>query len=404
MIQTDADVRTEGATRTRYIAGLLEWAGVGLAVTVAIWACARFWQLGYGVEGAASPTAALHDEGGGASGIASGARGAAASGSATTSFLATLVVLIAGLAGGGLLWAAGDALRTLERLPAELAERTARGPEFTPSVGASAAAVGGLGDKHAETLVLLLREVRDISLLNESQRTRRLETLGQTLAADLEREVPALLREHRWREARRRIQEARARFPTFAQFEALERQVETARAQVETRDIEHAERQVSDLAALEAWDRAADVVRELLERHPDSEQAQQLAARVRNKFERSQAEQRERLMAHAQAAANGRDWPAALQTAQQVIQRYPKSPEAEALRLQMPTLLANSEIQQRQRMEAQIRDLVQQRRFDGALAAAHELIDRYPNSPQAEALRVQLPKLQRMATGLGAGF
>jgi hypothetical protein len=52
-------------------------------------------------------------------------------------------------------------------------------------------------------------------------------------------------------------------------------------------------------------------------------------------------------------------------------------------------------------MEARIRDLVKQGRFDTALQSAHELIDRYPNSPQAEALRGQLAKLHQRAVAMG---
>lgn len=293
-------------------------------------------------------------------------------------------------------WGLAELVRRLETLPGLIAAR--RGGVTWPAPTTAPAA---LDEQHLEGITALLRELRDISLLDDTQRAKRLEAQGRALAADLEREVPALLREHRWREARRRVQDARVRFPTLAQFEALERQIETMRAQVEAHDIESAERQINDLAALHAWERAADVVRELLARHPDSQKANALAARVRQQYDKTQAEQRTRLMAQAQDAVRARDWSTALAAANTIIQRYPRSPEAEALRLQLPTLQENVEIQTRQRAEARIRELVKQGRFDVALQSAHELIDRYPNSPQAEALRGQLAKLHQRAIAMG---
>ena len=106
-------------------------------------------------------------------------------------------------------------------------------------------------------------------------------------------------------------------------------------------------------------------------------------------------------MAQAQEAANRREWKTALSLALTVIQRFPKSPEAQALRMQLPTLRENAEIQARQRMEAEIRDLIKARRFDEALRITDELIQQYPNSPQAAVLREQLPRLEEKAAAMG---
>lgn len=374
MLDTEEPAPREGTSRSRVIALLLETGGIALALVVAVWALARFWQI---------------------------AR--AESATAAADVLAALAVLLGGFVGGIVLWGMAELIRRLDALPAALEHSSAR-TRAIESLPPAASPAPLLNDAQGATIVELLREVRDISLLTPEERTKRLETAGRALAAELEREVPRLLREHRWREARKRVQEARERFPTFSQFEQLEKQIETMRAQVESRDVEQAERQIHDLSALEAWERAADVVRELLERHPDSEKANALAATVRMKYEKSQAEQRARLMAHAQELVRQRDWQGALQTANTIVQRYPKSPEAEALRLQIPTLAENAEIQIRQRMEAQIRELIRERRYDAAYQSANDLIDRYPNSPQAEALRAQLPKLRERAAAMASSF
>lgn len=377
----EEDRQPAGVSQARLIASLLEAGGVALFLATAIWTVTQFWRIGQ----SAGEFSALSTQPAGNPSAA-----------AALDPLTAVAGLVLGFCGGLMLLGLAQVVRRLDALPGALSG-SRREPDFSPP--------GPVRPYFDETkldaMVSMLRELRDISLLNDSQRAKRLETQGQALATDLEREVPALLREHRWREARRRIRDARERFPTSAQFEALERQIETMRAQVEAHDIDSAERQVNDLAALQAWERAADVVRELLARHPDSAKANALALRVRQQYDKTQAEQRARLMAQAQEAVRARNWQAALQTANTIIQRYPRSPEAEALRLQVPTLEENVEIQARQRTEARIRELVKQGRFDVALQMSHELIDRYPNSPQAEVLRKQLDKLHQRVRAMG---
>jgi len=109
-------------------------------------------------------------------------------------------------------------------------------------------------------------------------------------------------------------------------------------------------------------------------------------------------------MAEAQEASNAREWKKALQLATMVIQRFPRSPEAQALRMQLPTLQENAEIQIRQHMESEIRELIKQHRFDEALRIAHELLQQYPDSPQAAVLREQLPRLEEKASAMGLRY
>jgi hypothetical protein len=176
------------------------------------------------------------------------------------------------------------------------------------------------------------------------------------------------------------------------------------RAQVESHDIDAAQRQIEDLASLGAWDRVAEVLNELLQRHPESAKANELAQKIRTQRNKAVAEQRARLMAQAQDATNAREWKKALHLATTVCQRFPRSPEAQALRMQLPTLQENAEIQIRQHMESEIRDLIKEQRYDEALRIAHELLQQYPDSPQAAVLREQLPRLEERAAAMGSRY
>ena len=317
--------------------------------------------------------------------------------------LALIAKMLCGVWAGVALWGLGMVMRRLAAIQ-DAGERAAARPEA--SMGRARPVANSMlpDTDDMEEMIVLLREVRDISLLTEEQRSLRLQAQGKAALSLLQREVPVLLREHNWIEARNRVQVARERFPSFAEWDALERKIEQMRAQVEARDIEDAERQIADLTSLGAWDRVAEVVNELLERHPDAPRANELAQGLRAERNKAEAQQRTKLMEQAQQASNQREWKSALSAATALIQRFPKSPEAQALRMQLPTLQENAEIQIRQQMESQIRDLIKQQRFDEALRVTHELLQQYPDSPQASVLREQLPRLEEKAHTTGSRY
>ncbi|MFO0840437.1 MAG: hypothetical protein U1D55_18165 [Phycisphaerae bacterium] len=347
--------------RGRILGVLLQSAGILLAIVVAVWTVDRLAAL------SRRPDVSSSD------------------------YVLTLLVLFGGWAASLLVVGLSELIRGLDRL-ASLVERGEPAPAPTLSPGTTTSG-GGLNDE----MVALVRELRDISLLSPEERAQRLQAQGAELLRQAQREVPELLREHNWIEARRRVLSARSRFPNIPQWDVLAAQIEQVRAQVESQDIESAGRQIEDLLALGAWERAMEVVREMQLRHPEAPGAATLLKRVRQHRDKAEAEQRAKLMAQAQEAAHLRDWVATLHATSAFIQRFPDSPEAQRLRLDLPMLRANAEVQTRQRLESQIRQFVKERRFREALASARSVIAEYPTSPQAEALREQIPKLEAMA-------
>ena len=53
--------------------------------------------------------------------------------------------------------------------------------------------------------------------------------------------------------------------------------------------------------------------------------------------------------------------------------------------------------EERQEQEARIQQLIKSRRFDEAIQLGEELIKRFPNSPQSDAMEELLPKLRERA-------
>lgn len=314
----------------------------------------------------------------------------------TGATLSCVLGLAAALSASVLLWGVGEAVRRIDALHRSLMSYLGQPREFRV-ISSGDSQKGSASDRLLAELVTLAREARDISLLTDAQRAARLDMQGEALAHRMEQEVPELLRGHNWFEASKRVEAARQRFPGMPIWDSLHAQIETVRAQVEAKDVESATRQIGELVALSAWDRVQDVLNDLLERHPRSSGAIELARRIRAQRDKAETEIRMRLMAQAQGHADRREWQEALSAARALIQRFPRSAESEALRVQLPTLEANSEIRARQQMESDYRRHVAQRRFADALRLAQQIIERYPSSPQAEALREQMPKLEERA-------
>jgi outer membrane protein assembly factor BamD (BamD/ComL family) len=352
-----------GVNRGRLAAAAMAVIGGLLAIVVTVWTVVRLWELSVQTR---PPV--------------------------ISEFLAAAAFLLAGWGFFVLLWGAAEILRGMERVLERLELSTGLAPVALRPRGAEAPS----DQQHSlEELVQLTRELRDIELLSAPERAARLKHESEELVRQLENDIPTLLREHNLQEAQQRLQRARRRFPTLPQWETLAHQIEQTRAQFEAHDLEVATREVDDLAALGAWDRAADVIRTLRQRHPASEHVAELTRRVAVARDRATAEERARLMSQAQDATNRRQWAQALRLVETVITRFPGSAEAHELRLQLPTLQANAEIQERHEMEAQIRTLLKEHRFAEARRIANQLIERYPESPQAHALREQiLPRLR----------
>jgi len=71
--------------------------------------------------------------------------------------------------------------------------------------------------------------------------------------------------------------------------------------------------------------------------------------------------------------------------------------DSETLRAQLPTIQNNAEVEERQEIESQITDLAKHGRYIEAYNLARHLVDKFPDSPQADVLRPQLTRLKELA-------
>lgn len=325
---------------------------------------------------------------------------------------------VAGLAGGALLLAIATtmkywyaSLRSVRRLE-QLAESLTSEMQATrlavatnqpapPSTTANVSPARQPVDPQIlQTVLALLGDIRDNTLLGDEQRRLKLDRLITEQKQRQIAQADAMINQGDFHRAQQILEELIRRFGPTPEFESLANRVRDARARLEMQHIEAAKKKLDDLLSVNAWDRADEVTADLLSRHPDSAEVREVADRVHTQKTRFQAEQKTRLLAEAQKHTTRREWQAALQTAQLLVRRYPDSPEAEAIKPQLPTLEANAEVAARQALETQIKQMIKEQRYADAVEIAGRVLRDYPASPQAQALRSQLPKLRELAEGL----
>lgn len=265
------------------------------------------------------------------------------------------------------------------------------------------ARVTELGQAMAQ-VVQQLREINENTLLDDRGRENKLELLAQQHRKAVFLDVDRLVRSRDWARAKLLLEGLKHRYPdTVEVSEALDR-LDGLRKQAFDDDLAQAKKLINDLIAISAWDKATAQAEALLEKHPDMAEPKELLANVSAERQKFRTEQIKRISADVQQNVNRRRWTEATQAAGQLIEKYPDSTEAEALKNRLPTLQANAEIEKRQQLEEQIKDLVRRRNFIQARELAKHVIETYPDSPQAQALRAQTPKLEELAREQESNF
>lgn len=251
-------------------------------------------------------------------------------------------------------------------------------------------------------MVRLLEDIRDNSLLTDEERREKRLVVSEDEIRQTQLLVRSLINRKDFAVARQAAERIQRKYPHDDRAATLAQQVEDAREQQEADDVNSAIRQAEDLISISAWPQARELAQQLQERHPDSAEARQLLLRIERECQAAVEEQRRRMHAEIQRCVTRRRWEDALNAARLFIEKFPGCEEASAMRLELPTLETNAEIEKRQKWETQIMDYVKHGRYIEAVELAKKMIEKYPNSPQAEALRSQLPRLEELANNPNA--
>jgi flagellar biosynthesis regulator FlbT len=246
-------------------------------------------------------------------------------------------------------------------------------------------------------VVRSIEELKEVVLLPEQERQRRFALLVERAFQQRLQLAEQYARSRDFHRARQELDGLQIRFGqrdrlTFAR-QQLEKAAEAARVQ----DVANVTQHVNELIRQSRWDEATRAVRELVQKHPESNDAQALAERVAAERKAFAIQHRQRMYEELQNLAYRKQWAEAADATRRFLATFPNDPESEILREQLKTLDANVEIQYRQNVEQEIKSHIAQQRYWDALALARQLIAAYPLSPQANALRPQVPRLEELA-------
>lgn len=254
--------------------------------------------------------------------------------------------------------------------------------------------------EHVE-LRRILTDMREILLLPEQQRQARYESM---MRAELRRRLGVAsqyIDSRAFHRAREELASLAERFGASADLQAMQQQLAAATQDALHEDIEIATRKITDLMTMTRWEQAEQYARELTQKYPDAVEARNLLQRVQEERDLFARRHRQRMHDEIQQHVNRRRWREAAGAAEIFIQTFPVGMDSDALRQQLDTLKANAEIEIRQQLERHIKEYITRKDYWSAMELGRRIIAEYPFSPQATALRTQLPRLEELARQQG---
>lgn len=162
-------------------------------------------------------------------------------------------------------------------------------------------------------------------------------------------------------------------------------------------ELEQLQRHVEELMSIADYDTALLAASQFTERRPHSPAGPALVQRIVNEAALFGDRTTSRLFEEIRANVERRQWRRALEVSQTLLGQFPDHPRSAKIRQQLRPIQHNAEIEERQLLETRINESVTAQRFPEAIDLSEDLLRRFPNSPQAATLSDLLPKLRQRA-------
>ena len=274
----------------------------------------------------------------------------------------------------------------------KLMERMLRENLQKPS---AAPAVSEGGTAAHEELVSVLSEIMENTLLDDHEKAAKRQLTKKHRQQTLRREIEALIKAAKFKEARERLEEFRVRYADSAdQAQEMESHLSDALRRHEQAEASRVSEQVQRYIGLGLWDRAMEMAQALAEQFPENPEASRLPETIRLEQEATRRQEQQRIYREIEHLVGRKHWREAARAAETLLEKHPESPEANALRDQMDELRRNAAIAERKEWEARIAEHIQTGRHREAYDLAVELMKKYPDSPQADQIRKRLDQLK----------
>lgn len=246
-------------------------------------------------------------------------------------------------------------------------------------------------------LEALLKDVFEITLLPEAERQQRAADHRARRLQSLKQQIDRVLQQRRFDLLEPLVIELQNVFGDCPDAEELKLRAWAARDAALAETLTQLESQVLSLTSVGHWRSAEDAVRQQLVLFPDQPELLSMIQRIRHEHEAWRETAIGKLYAQIKDAIDRREWRRALRDAEDMAARFADHPRGAKIVQQLSTIRDNAEIEARQELEKRIQELIRSRRFDEAISLAEELINRYPLSPQAAECRALVPKLEELA-------
>jgi len=248
-----------------------------------------------------------------------------------------------------------------------------------------------------EPLHEAMRELRDLTMLTDAERKERVGRYRQDRRASMIKQAFELVGARQWHGAERLVMSMETEFPGDHDVAKARNYLNHARQLNEAETVSRTVREVDALVQNAAFDPALAQAKALVEGFPTNGAARELLQRVQHERDAYYESTVARMFDELRHDIDRRMWRRAFMHGQHLLERFPSHPRADAVRRQLKTIQDNAEIEERQELEVRIQELIRAQRLDEAITLGEDLIRRYPMSPQAESLDTLLPRLRDLA-------
>jgi hypothetical protein len=260
-------------------------------------------------------------------------------------------------------------------------------------------------DTRSDTANVIERliNIEELLILPEPERERRFQFWRQREIEKRLAEADRCVKIKDFHGARLELDRLAEQVGEFDRIAKAREAVENASEAAQANDLTAAQSRVNDLMGVGRYAEAERVAANLAQQYPNTAEPIGLLGHVRRERQLYEKQHRQRMHDEIQQLVHQRKWHEAAEATRRFIQAFPNAQETEGLRGELETLLANADIQARKQLENDFKGHLTEKRYWDAMELARKIISEHPLSPQAQALRVQLPRLEELANTQGPG-
>lgn len=263
-----------------------------------------------------------------------------------------------------------------------------------PTVIHDAGKVANQGD--LAQLLAVMNDLHDTLLMGEPEKAAAVQRRMDQKRRLLMERFRHHLRHEEWKNAQAILQDFNLLFPDDPQQREMNDELNFDRQRKIDLDLSDAQDRIRGWISTNRWEMVEPLIAKLELQYPDDTGVVNYIQQIRYEMQSWHQEVLQNLIGQLKDASDHRQWRRATLIAQQLLEKYPDDKLVEKLRMELPTLRKNADLQEVKDLETQFKELLQRRRYDEAFPIAQKVIDEHPETAVANELVKMLPKLQEL--------